>query len=104
MIVENKRYQASYYQAPVPELMDTLAVQNLLKKKLLQKYTEGQIENPTEEQRKEMSEFIQKEMIDITMDILSNKSVWFLISEHYGKYFIAMYYDNIYNQANGEDL
>lgn len=32
------------------------------------------------------------------------KSVWFMIAEHYGKYYIGMFYDNGYNQANGEDL
>lgn len=38
------------------------------------------------------------------MEQLSNKVVWFTISERYGKYVIAMYYDNYKNQANGEDL
>ena len=33
-----------------------------------------------------------------------NKSVWFIIDKNYGKYGIVMYYDNCYNQANGEDL
>lgn len=32
------------------------------------------------------------------------KSVWFTISEQFGKYHICMFYDNEYNQANGEDL
>ena len=35
---------------------------------------------------------------------LSNKVVWFTISERYGKYCIIMYYDNYKNQSNGEDL
>ncbi|MBQ3733768.1 MAG: hypothetical protein II859_07395 [Bacteroidales bacterium] len=35
---------------------------------------------------------------------LSNKVVWFAISERYGKYIIVMYYDNYKNQSNGEDL
>ena len=35
---------------------------------------------------------------------LSKKAVWFTISEQYGKYRIIMYYDNYYNQSNGEDL
>lgn len=30
--------------------------------------------------------------------------VWFMISESYGEYRILMYYDNVYNQANGDDL
>lgn len=33
-----------------------------------------------------------------------NKSVWFMIDNNYGKYGIMMFYDNCYNQANGEDL
>lgn len=35
---------------------------------------------------------------------LSQKVVWFKIEERYGKYFIAMYYDNYNNQSNGKDL
>ena len=37
-------------------------------------------------------------------DILAKKSVWFMISESYGKYCIIMFYDNEYNKANGDDL
>lgn len=33
-----------------------------------------------------------------------HKHVWFRIFESYGNYYITMYYDNKYNQANGEDL
>ncbi len=33
-----------------------------------------------------------------------NKIVWFMINEHYGRYYINIYYDNVYNQANGDDL
>ena len=36
--------------------------------------------------------------------LCSKRSVWFMISEYYGKYYIIMYYDNEYNRANGEDL
>ena len=38
------------------------------------------------------------------MDISTKKSVWFMISESYGKYYIIMFYDNEYNRANGEEL
>ena len=38
------------------------------------------------------------------MDLYLKKSVWFMINERFGKYYIIMYYDNGYNQANGEDL
>lgn len=33
-----------------------------------------------------------------------NGMVWYIISESYGKYYIAMFYDNPGNKANGEDL
>ncbi len=32
------------------------------------------------------------------------KTVWFIIAEHYGKYYICMFYENKLNKANGEDL
>ncbi len=33
-----------------------------------------------------------------------NRSVWFKINEEYGKYSIIIFYDNVFNRANGEDL
>lgn len=30
--------------------------------------------------------------------------VWFMIGDSYGKYYIAIYYDNLNNRPNGEDL
>ena len=42
--------------------------------------------------------------IDSALENLDNKSVWFMIAEHYGKYRILMFYDNGYNAPNGEDL
>lgn len=38
------------------------------------------------------------------MRSLADGSVWFTIHENYGKYYIGLYYDNIHNQAHGEDL
>lgn len=35
---------------------------------------------------------------------LEDGSVWFMIHEHYGRYYIGLYYDNTHNQAHGEDL
>lgn len=35
---------------------------------------------------------------------LLNRRVWFTIGEYFGRYKIILYYDNVYNQANGEDL
>lgn len=33
-----------------------------------------------------------------------NRTVWFMIDEVFGRYRILMFYDNVYNQANGDDL
>ena len=35
---------------------------------------------------------------------MSNSSVWFKIFEHCGEYYIGLYYDNLLNAPNGEDL
>ena len=35
---------------------------------------------------------------------MSKGSVWFQIFEYYGKYYIGIYYDNLINKPNGEDL
>lgn len=39
-----------------------------------------------------------------TIRSLADGEVWFMIHEHYGKYQIGLYYDNLHNQAHGEDL
>lgn len=38
------------------------------------------------------------------MKSLADGTVWFMIHEHYGRYQIGLYYDNLHNQAHGEDL
>ena len=38
------------------------------------------------------------------MSSLADGSVWFMIHENYGRYQIGLYYDNLHNQAHGEDL
>jgi hypothetical protein len=39
-----------------------------------------------------------------TDEEILKRQVWFDIFEQYGKYKILMFYDNVYNQANGDDL
>lgn len=98
MSINNKRYQASYFQQF--EINDSIAFANEAILALLSKYTEEQLANPTEEMRQEFREATFSYM----MDLYLKKSVWFMINERFGKYYIIMYYDNGYNQANGEDL
>lgn len=96
MDINNKRYEAVFYQLP----SDTLAIRNHAQNRLLEKYTEEQIENPTTDQTFEMGKIVDQ----ACWEILEKRAVWFMISEIYEKYCINIYYDNGYNQADGEDL
>lgn len=96
MTVKNKRYQAAYYQNPV---MDSTTLANTVLENLSSKYnyTVEQVATLTEEEQAKLQ-------FDLAYDLISKKSVWFMISERYGEYSILMYYDNEYNRSNGEDL
>lgn len=98
MSANNKRYEAIFYQQT--SAIDSTQIINELRTVALKKYTEEELANPSED--------IKNDIIEMTMsyvmDMVSMKPVWFMISEHYGKYYITMYYDNEYNRANGEDL
>ena len=100
MNVHKKNFDALFYQNPDMEKVDTIALQNKIREQLLEKYKPEQLENPTEE----MNQEAQAIAMSIGMDMIFKKPVWFRICEHYGKYFITIFYDNEYNHANGEDL
>ena len=69
MSVNNKRYEAAFYQKLENEV-DYTDVDNAI----------SALEN------------------------MEKKSVWFMIDERYGSYRLLLFYDNGYNQANGDDL
>lgn len=98
MTFDNKRYQASFYQLPLKN--DSISIINEMKSFLLSKYTKEQLENKSEEFKNEISEATLSHMVDL----YSKKSVWFMIKEEYGNYYISLFYDNEYNMANGEGL
>lgn len=100
ILVHKKKYEALFYQTPDMSQIDTLALKTKVKDLLLEKYSLEQIENPTETLALE----IQSEALKVGLDLVLKKPVWFIISEHFGEYYITMFYDNVYNQANGEDL
>lgn len=69
MMVNNKRYDAAFYQ---------------------------KLENE-----------VDYDDVDKALSALENmekKTVWFMIGEQYGRYRLLLFYDNGYNQANGDDL
>ena len=100
MAVNNKRYQASYYQVSESDL-DTTGFTQWAEIKLLAKMTLSGKESFTEE---EMRNYMIELLLTYYDEKCSHKSVWFMISERYGRYFINIYYDNKNNEANGEDL
>ena len=98
MLVNKKRYEADFYQ-----ILDTTTTNYKEEFKYLvySKYTKEQIENPSEE----ILQDIYKMKNNYVRDKVTKKSVWFMIcGDCYSKYYIAMYYDNEYNRAQGEDL
>ena len=100
MSLYNKRYEAAYYQVSEAD-KDTAELQKWALDKLNKKYSENERENMSEED-------IQQVMLGFVLEYfsekLAKKSVWFMITEQYGRYSITMYYDNEYNHSNGEDL
>ena len=100
MTVNKKNYDAVFYQVPNKMEIDTLALQEKVRNELLSKYTVEELINPSEETTKEAVSTTFK----IGMEMMFMKPVWFRICESYGKYYIAMFYDNEYNRSHGEDL
>ena len=100
MLVHNKRYQASYYQITEAD-KDTTGVSEWMLNKIIQEYGEEKWENMSDEEKQTAGLSMA---IDYLFEKVSNKSVWFMIGEEYGKYYIYIYYDNVKNKANGEDL
>lgn len=90
--VHNKRYQVVFYQKSLK--YDSLIKESvlLITKDTLNDEEKGKFKNL-------ISETFEESLKSL------NKKVWFMISKQYGgKYVISMYYDNVYNEANGEGL
>ena len=88
--VHKKRYEAVFYK----KTDETFMAKQI--EAAFPQYTKEQLANPSEELRAEIVNFVTQ--------YISKKAVWFMINERLGKYCITMYYDNEYNNANGEDL
>ena len=104
MNVNKKRYQASYIQRYKEELLDTAAIWKKTYEQLSYKYTKEQLANPTEEIADELKSKYNFIFVNHAREIQENKSVWFMIDERGDGYRIVMFYDNKYNEANGDDL
>lgn len=100
MSLHNKRYEAAYYQVTEDD-MDTTIVQKWFFDKILEEYGEEKWEGMSESERQNASMSLA---LDYLLENTSKRSVWFMISEQYGRFSINIYYDNEYNHSNGEDL
>ena len=99
MNVNDKRYESAYYQ--LPDSMNSDDCLREMKSALTEKYTIEQLADTSKEFKEEM----KKTLIVHMYELLSKRVVWFTICKNdEGKYYISIYYDNEYNQANGEDL
>jgi hypothetical protein len=98
MLVSKKRYEASFYQKS--STSDSARTARELQEYFLTKYTKDQLDNPSAE----LVDAMLEDGLSFMADKHSKKSVWFMISERYGKYYINLFYDNEYNRANGDDL
>lgn len=98
MSVNNKRYEAVFCQVLDKSIKEAIPISE---EEVIKYLKALEIENPTEEAKKNAEDLIRW---SISYNMEEKKSVWFMICEDGGKYYISMYYDNKYNEANGEDL
>lgn len=100
MIVKKKRYDAIFMQAA----KDTANINKAMWNAIYSKYTEEQVQNPTEAQQADILKIGSEARLVAMKETIQKRVVWFMIGEDSGKYIIQMYYENGHNQANGEDL
>lgn len=98
----DKRYEADFCQIPDETLLDRDQIAANYLSELRKKYTEDEINNPSEKLKSEFQEIAFMKF----MELAQNKPVWFIISKgnRYDEFYITMFYDNEYNRAHGQDL
>ena len=105
ILVNKKQYIAEFMYNPLygnDELRDRLineateeSKENIKDEKDIEFYSDKDNYNQS------ISSAVRLKVIQMSK---SNNSIWFTIFEHYGKYYIGLYYDNLLNAPNGEDL
>ena len=110
--VNNKQYSATFIYNPLygnDELRDRLINEAVEESKLSIEKTKdektiGGITYGEFYSDKDNYDQLISSIVGLKVIQMSNSSVWFKIFEHYGKYYIGLYYDNLLNAPNGEDL
>ncbi|MDE5918707.1 MAG: hypothetical protein K2H05_04255 [Duncaniella sp.] len=109
MSVNNKEYAAFFFQKP-SVLEDPSRIQNEILPIALEKlgYNQEDLINYSEAEldsiQNNIKDDLLTECLQYSLSKAEKQKVWFIIGQYYNEFFIVMYYDNIYNQANGEDL
>lgn len=98
MTVRNKKYGASFFYVS-PDLFSEEEIDQI--HQLNDKMT-GMSFEEIQAMEQAMSDPLQINMTQWMSLLYGN--VWFTIHERYGKYQIGIYYDNLKNRPNGEDL
>ncbi len=98
--MNEKRIEAAYYQFTEAD-QDTTGLTEWALDKITEKYGIEKWQSMSEEESQQAQLMLAAEYL---MEKIANKSVWFMISKSFGRYYINMYYDNELNRANGEDL
>lgn len=97
----NKQYEATFSQVDLTDSTMMYSMGAKAAELLTQQFTKEELETKSEE---EIMFEIRKISEKLLIELLDSKSVWFMIREYLGRYYITMYYDNTYNESNGEDL
>ena len=112
ILVHKKQYIAEFRYNPLygnDELRDRLINEAVEESKLFleEKKDEKTIDGITYGEfysDKDNYDQLSSAQVSLKVIQMSNSSVWFKIFEHYVKYYICLYYDNLLNAPNGEDL
>ena len=98
-IIKNKRYEASFQQ--IAEELDSAEYEKKFDEYISRLFTKEEWEKELQEDPN--GEETWRKIFESSR--IGRKPVWFMIKEYsYDKYGILLFYDNEYNQANGEDL
>lgn len=106
LTVNHKQYGAKFYQVSVDESKAEMEKIASHYEQIFSQYSKEQMENPTEELKKDVVDFLRVASAKISEYLqLENRVVWMTILERdYIKYGIVLFYENRLNMANGDDL
>lgn len=103
MEINNKRYEADFFQEISFDNIDTIAIKEKAKELLKKSSSDDDIYYSSGKTEK-VDNAYKLMLLYHVYENAKNKLVWFIINKFLDKYYIVIYYDNLYNRANGEDL